>query len=305
MPWKDRRVEPDAYPIPPDPFPAGFKCIQVLIPDDPIYWADFWGAYEYFTKWVAWPRDNTQLAARVAALWRDGYEVSREAFDNMEGCLPGPTGPAGPAGPTGPQGPAGPTGPQGPAGPAGPAGPKGDPGDCYCPPLPGSGDPPTFPPGSDEPCEAATAIIYILDKAIYEIARAAGTSGEIIGMLGALAGVIALISTAGLAFPIVAALSAVFGVLVGATEEAIDQMFDQYFFLELKEMLYSAAYPTGVISADGYNCLLSMMGASQDPNWVIMRAIIQYIGIDGLNNCSKAAPLGGGTCTNMDHDLCQ
>jgi len=54
------------YPIPVDPFPEDYKCVQVLVPNNSLYVSEFFEAYSYFTKWVAWPRGNNNIGARVA-----------------------------------------------------------------------------------------------------------------------------------------------------------------------------------------------------------------------------------------------
>lgn len=64
--------------------PGAFRCITVYVPDDTIYLAEFWRAYEYFTIWSAWERDAAHTASEVAALWKVGFDQARLAFDNGE-----------------------------------------------------------------------------------------------------------------------------------------------------------------------------------------------------------------------------
>lgn len=72
------------WPVPIDP--GAGKCIQVYIPDDPLYLGAFWAAYEHFTKWVAWARDADHTGIAVAEVWRPYFELSRQLYEAGAEC---------------------------------------------------------------------------------------------------------------------------------------------------------------------------------------------------------------------------
>lgn len=58
----------------------------VYLPDDPDMLAAFVGAYQFFTKWVAWERDDSHNAVKVASIWRAAYELTMIDFWDKSGC---------------------------------------------------------------------------------------------------------------------------------------------------------------------------------------------------------------------------
>lgn len=70
----------------PDPVnPGAYKCLKIFIPADPLYYAAFWTAFEFFGKWLAWERTNDDRGAEAAAIWRTGWNMSRRLWPDMEG----------------------------------------------------------------------------------------------------------------------------------------------------------------------------------------------------------------------------
>lgn len=70
-----------AYLLPDVIDPGDAVCIRVFIPDDPLYIAAFWGAYEYLTAWLAWERDDAKRGKDAAAVWKPYFEQARIAWE--------------------------------------------------------------------------------------------------------------------------------------------------------------------------------------------------------------------------------
>lgn len=296
------RKTPKAYPLPAVIDPGDYKCIQVLIPNDPLYISEFWQAYRFFGTWLAWPRDAARTGAVVADVWKVGINDAWEHFLALEGCLPGPEGPQGPAGPEGPQGPQGPQGipgapgaegPQGPAGPVGPQGPG-----TYPPETP----PGPYPEGSDNPCEAATAVIGVIQLVVETLSDMVNAGAAVLTIVAALWAIFTLLSTGGAGMPLVVA---VVSSLVALGSAGIDAAFDSTFYGTLKEYLYSAAYPSGQFSAASMLCLTDQMEGETGLPWDFTRALFSMWGYNGLNNASHVVGLGGADCTGLDYSFCQ
>lgn len=50
--------------------PTGYKCFQVMVPDDPYYTAQFVGSIERLAWWFNYDRDNARTGRLVANLWK-------------------------------------------------------------------------------------------------------------------------------------------------------------------------------------------------------------------------------------------
>lgn len=68
------------YKIPENAQPEGFRCLAVLIPDDDQYLYAFGGAYEYFTKWNAWEKDEQRRGRLAAEAWRNAYNATMNDY---------------------------------------------------------------------------------------------------------------------------------------------------------------------------------------------------------------------------------
>lgn len=68
------------YIIPPDPQPAGYRCIGLLIPDDDYYLYAMQGAYEELTHWYKWEKDGTNRATLAAQAWSSAYDITMECY---------------------------------------------------------------------------------------------------------------------------------------------------------------------------------------------------------------------------------
>lgn len=55
--------------------PEGMICVKLFIPSDDLYLYALGGAYQYFTKWVAWQRGGTR-AIEAAAAWQAAYDYT-------------------------------------------------------------------------------------------------------------------------------------------------------------------------------------------------------------------------------------
>jgi len=289
------------YPIPVDPFPEDYKCVQVLVPNNSLYVSEFFEAYSYFTKWVAWPRGNNNIGARVADVWRVGYDIAYDAFREGEGCLPGPAGPQGDPGPTGPAGPAGPTGPTGPAGPAGPAGPIG-------PAGPGGGGvvvdypDPVYPPGSDARCEWARSVVGLIRSTI-ESARGGIAAGALaIGLISLIVGVVSIVTPISPAAPILISLAFA---LIELGVAGIDALFTTQFYENLACILYSTGLDAGKIDSGNIQCLTDKLNEEEGPEWDIVRLMISLLGVEGMNNAPLLAELGGADCEGCLDQRCE
>ena len=65
----------------PDPIdPEATKCVQLAIPDDPYYWAAFWGQMEALGTWYTWERNDAKTGKEAAALWQDTIAAARAAW---------------------------------------------------------------------------------------------------------------------------------------------------------------------------------------------------------------------------------
>lgn len=68
------------YLIPDDPLPEDEICITVFVPNDDLYVAAFWGAYEYFTTWKAWERDTLKRGVICGERWKQSFGAAREKW---------------------------------------------------------------------------------------------------------------------------------------------------------------------------------------------------------------------------------
>lgn len=75
-----------AYLIPDNYLPNGYKCLQVFIPDNDYYLQQFWAAYQFFTQWTAWERDDLRRGRLVAFKWREGFDLARAIYEQFGGC---------------------------------------------------------------------------------------------------------------------------------------------------------------------------------------------------------------------------
>lgn len=71
----------------PDPIdPGDAICVRIYVPNDRLYIAAFWAAYEHFTTWIAWEKDNARRGKDAAAVWRKWYDLARADFAAGLGC---------------------------------------------------------------------------------------------------------------------------------------------------------------------------------------------------------------------------
>jgi len=56
--------------------PEGMICVKLYIPSDDLYLYALSGAYQYFTKWVAWERGNSHKALLAAEKWQEAYDYT-------------------------------------------------------------------------------------------------------------------------------------------------------------------------------------------------------------------------------------
>jgi len=61
----------------PDVQPEGMTCVKLFIPSDDLYLYALGGAFQYFTKWVAWERGGTR-AIEAAEKWLAAYDYTME-----------------------------------------------------------------------------------------------------------------------------------------------------------------------------------------------------------------------------------
>ena len=66
------------YIIPPVIEPEDLMCLQVYIPNDPLYLAAFAGFYERLGTWMVWEKDGTNRASQVAQVWKNAIDYTRE-----------------------------------------------------------------------------------------------------------------------------------------------------------------------------------------------------------------------------------
>jgi hypothetical protein len=70
----------------PDPIdPHELVCFRVYVPKDSWYIGAFWGAYEYFTTWLAWARDPLHKGKEAAAVWRRAFDKARLEYETTKG----------------------------------------------------------------------------------------------------------------------------------------------------------------------------------------------------------------------------
>jgi hypothetical protein len=74
------------YPIPEPLDPGALRCFRVYVPDDTLYIGAFWRAYEFFTSWLAWERDEDHRGAAAAAVWKAAFNQARIEYEAGEGC---------------------------------------------------------------------------------------------------------------------------------------------------------------------------------------------------------------------------
>ena len=286
MPWKN---PVKSYPAPEVINPGGYRCIQVLVPDDPLYISEFFQAYRFFGTWLAWPRDNSHTGKQIADIWKDGINRAVDAWEGQEGCLPGPEGPEGPQGPQGPAGSTGSTGPQGPAGtPAGPIYPE-DPGEI------------PFPEGSDKACETATSAIAYMQHFVSEIANQLDVGAALLVMVAVAIGILSLVVTIGLDIVIVVAF---ISAIMGISGPTFRGWFDETLWGTLKEYLYSAAQPDGIITAGGWDCLQAQWAEDTGPGWDFIKGLLSILKQGATNNSNYLQVLGSADCTGLSNQGC-
>lgn len=71
------------FPDPPDP--GEMVCVRIYIPKHDLYIAAFWGAYQFFTTWLAWARDPLKKGRLAAAAWRRAFDKARAEFELTKG----------------------------------------------------------------------------------------------------------------------------------------------------------------------------------------------------------------------------
>jgi len=325
------------YPIPENYNPGEYKCVQVLVPDDPLYLSEFWRAYDFFGSWVAWARNSDRKGRDVAAIWRDAIEIAREHFDMGVGCLPGPAGPAGqtgqtgPAGPAGDTGPTGPTGQTGPAGPAGqtgqtgPAGPAGDTGPTgptgQTGPAGPAGDTgqtgpagptggvgggpwpvPEYPPETDKSCVFAYGAGEFVEGIMTHAKTVLDAGGALFGLAAAIVSIIGVVSTGGVGIVGVLGLAAA---VRGVYSVGWDATFTQAAYRVLRVSLYNSCNSdTGRIDAGGMECLDAQLWDVGGPAEHVFSLLTKVIGIDGINNSVVFRTPGVVDCTEYRNGVC-
>jgi hypothetical protein len=70
----------------PTVWPENTRCIEIDIPDDPQYTAEFLGALQYLAYWFNYDRNYAHDGARTAALWK-------KAIRSIRACTPCPPPP--------------------------------------------------------------------------------------------------------------------------------------------------------------------------------------------------------------------
>lgn len=79
-----------AYLLPDDPEPDNLRCVRMYLPDDPKFFAAFWGSMDYLATWLAWDRDEANTAALVADRMKEAVEISRTAWLTGSCCASPP-----------------------------------------------------------------------------------------------------------------------------------------------------------------------------------------------------------------------
>lgn len=74
---------PPGYLLP-DDMPETFRCFQIYVPDDELFYAALWGSIGYLATWLAWERTDDKRGKDAAALWKTALEMSRDAIN--AGC---------------------------------------------------------------------------------------------------------------------------------------------------------------------------------------------------------------------------
>lgn len=67
-----------AYLIPQNVTPLDYECVTFFVPNDPLYVSQLITAYEHFTKWSSWERDDLKRGMIAAAAWKNAAELSWE-----------------------------------------------------------------------------------------------------------------------------------------------------------------------------------------------------------------------------------
>jgi hypothetical protein len=83
---------------------------------------------------------------------------------------------------------------------------------------------------------------------------------------------------------------------------AFDVAFPETFWGVLREHLYSAAGEDGVIAADGWDCLMTLLGEESGSNWDFAKLVISIMGREGLNRSVSLASLGGHSCEGFEDE---
>jgi hypothetical protein len=79
--------EDKGYQVPDCVAPGAAVQIAAYIPDDPLYIAAFWSAYEYFTTWLAWQRDSEHRGAMAADEWKVWFMLARDEWERREDIM--------------------------------------------------------------------------------------------------------------------------------------------------------------------------------------------------------------------------
>lgn len=76
----------DAFQIPSNLTPTGTRCIQVNIPDDDGWEAEFFAVLTLLTKWNSYQNDAGKNGTKVATIWREAIWSSYQRCSDMTCC---------------------------------------------------------------------------------------------------------------------------------------------------------------------------------------------------------------------------
>jgi hypothetical protein len=127
-------------------------------------------------------------------------------------------------------------------------------------------------------------------------------AGNVLSIVMAITAILVLVFGGGFTAPLLLAVAAPF---VGLSPAALDDYFTVTVYGMLKEMIYSAVYPSGAMTPDGLDCLRAHIDAEPAGlPWTFIKFLFDHATVESLNAGANVRIFGGADCTGLSSQLC-
>lgn len=75
-----------AWLLPDNLIPTEYRCVQIMVPDEPQYVSAFWGALHSLTMWFNWERDDGHSGKIVGDVWREVIQTANDLWQTADPC---------------------------------------------------------------------------------------------------------------------------------------------------------------------------------------------------------------------------